>query len=101
VEEYKMNFRKENKDNQNNTGHSPMKHMLHMVLCCGIPIVIIFLLPFIASVSPATAGFLGLITPFICPIMMGGMMLMMFGKKKSSCCDPTKTEPNNNEIPMR
>ncbi|MDF2909047.1 MAG: uncharacterized protein K0R34_4368, partial [Herbinix sp.] len=62
--------------------HSPMKHMLHMILCCGLPIVIIAMLPFIASVSPAMAGLLGVVAPFICPVMMGGMMIMMFRGNK-------------------
>ncbi len=96
-----MNFRNNNKEKNNAHEHSPMKHMLHMVLCCGLPIVIISLLPFIAGFSPALAGILGVISPFICPIMMGVMMFMMFGKKKSSCCDETKTEINSNELPVK
>jgi len=93
-----MNFSKSNKEKQNSNGHSPQKHMLHMVLCCGLPIAIILSLPFVAGISPGIAGILGVIAPFICPIMMGGMMLMMFSKKKSSCCDETKTETNSSEI---
>lgn len=62
--------------------HSPVKHMLHMVLCCGLPILIIMSLPFIGRYSPAIATLLGVIAPFICPIMMGGMVFMMFGGKK-------------------
>ncbi len=78
----------EKKEGHSNHSHNPMKHMLHMVLCCGIPIVILFALPFVATVSPAIAGILGFIAPFICPVMMGGMMFMMFRKEKpGSCCD--------------
>lgn len=95
-----MNFSRGNKEKRGTQGHSPVKHMIHMALCCGLPIVIILSLPFIAKISPATAGVLGLITPFICPIMMGGMMFMMFGKKKSSCCD-TKTEINNEDLSVK
>lgn len=77
--------------------HTPMKHMLHMVLCCGIPIVIVLSLPLIARFSPAVAGVLGLIAPFLCPIMMGGMLFMMLGRKnKASCCD--KSTKIENEI---
>ena len=93
-----MNINNDNNGKHDTHGHSPMKHMLHMILCCGIPIVIILSLPFIARFSPVTAGFLGIIAPFICPIMMGGMIFMMFGKKKSSCCDETKPEIENNEV---
>lgn len=81
-----------NKKENKSHGHSPMKHMLHMILCCGLPILIILSLPFVASVNPAAAGFLGIISPFICPVMMGGMLLMMFRGNKHSCCDETKAE---------
>ncbi|MDF2907320.1 MAG: uncharacterized protein K0R34_2641 [Herbinix sp.] len=84
-----------NKKNQSEKEHSPMKHMLHMILCCGLPIVIIAMLPFIASFSPAMAGLLGVIAPFICPVMMGGMMIMMFRGNKKSCCAESKVEANN------
>lgn len=53
------------------------KHLLHMVLCCGLPVLILFLVPFIARVNPGVAGILGLIAPFICPLIMGGMVFMM------------------------
>lgn len=77
--------------------HNPMKHMLHMILCCGLPMLIIFTLPFIAKVSPAAAGILGLISPFICPIMMGGMLFFMFRKDKASCCEEKKKEISVNQ----
>jgi hypothetical protein len=57
-----------------------------MILCCGLPIIIILSLPFIAGFSPAAAGVLGVITPFICPVMMGGMLLMMFRGNRHNCC---------------
>ena len=93
-----MNFRSSNKEKRNNHGHSPMRHMLHMVLCCGLPIVIILSLPFVAGICPGIAVILGVVAPFICPVMMGGMMLMMFSKNKSSCCEETKIETNRSEI---
>lgn len=79
-----------NKNEHGSKEHSPLKHMLHMVLCCGLPIIILSSLPFIASISPVLAGALGIIAPFICPIMMGGMMFMMFCGSKRSCCDEKK-----------
>ena len=56
--------------------HSPLKHALMMALCCGLPIILIWLLPSIVSIFPAAAG-LGAIIPFLCPIMMIPMMFMM------------------------
>lgn len=94
-----MNFNIHKEEEQGTRKYSPLKHMLHMVLCCGLPIIIIFLLPFIAKFSPGGATLLGVIAPFICPIMMGGMMLMMFrGRKKSNCCSDKKPDIDNNEV---
>lgn len=92
-----MNIFKNKKDNSSK-GHSPIKHMLHMILCCGLPIVIIAALPFIAGFSPAIAGVLGVIAPFICPVMMGGMLFMMFRGNKHSCCEEKKVDANS-ELP--
>jgi hypothetical protein len=67
-----------------------------MLVCCGLPIAIIGLLPIISRYSPSTSRILGFVAPFICPLMMVGMVFMMSaGKKKSSCCD--KTSDNTNE----
>lgn len=82
-----------NKEGKSN--HSPLKHMLHMMLCCGLPIVIVSLLPLITKVSPSAAGIVARIAPFICPIMMISMMVMMMrGSKEKSCCGSKK----NNDI---
>ena len=93
-----MNCHKDNKDNKESNEthkHSPLKHMLHMVLCCGLPIVIIGLLPFISRFSPGTSRMLTVITPFICPLMMLLMIpMMMGGNKKKSCCDNKSNEVN-------
>jgi archaellum biogenesis protein FlaJ (TadC family) len=69
-------------DNKNNGKDSGIKHLLHMILCCAIPIVIIFVLPLISGINPRVAGLLSIITPFICPVMMGGMILIMLRKNK-------------------
>ena len=90
-----MNINSNDQGEHETHNHSPLKHMIHMIICCGLPIVIIFSLPFIARFNPGVAVGLGVIAPFICPIMMGGMMFMMFsGKKKASCCDDKKKEIN-------
>lgn len=96
-----MNIFRDRKDNSHKE-HSPMKHMLHMILCCGIPMLILLSLPFIARFSPVIAGLLGFIAPFICPIMMGSMIFMLFRRERHSCCEEAKTEstptlPQNNE----
>lgn len=81
----------ENNESKRTHNHSPIKHMLHMILCCGLPILIFASLPFISRVSPGTSRILAVIAPFICPIMMMGMIPMMLGggnkNKKSSCCE--------------
>ncbi|MDF2542095.1 MAG: uncharacterized protein K0S47_1813 [Herbinix sp.] len=82
-----MNLFKNKKNNLSSHGHSPLKHMFHMLLCCGLPILIIMSLPVVAGFSPIIASFLGLIAPLICPLMMGGMLFMMFRKNKNSCCE--------------
>ncbi len=80
-----------NKEDNKGHNHSPIKHMLHMILCCGLPILIFAALPFISRFSPGSSRILAVIAPFICPIMMIGMIPMMLGRgnnnKKSSCCE--------------
>lgn len=89
----------EKQEGQGSKNHGPIKHMLHMLICCGLPILIIGLLPYIARFSPGISMILGFIAPFICPIMMGGMMFMMFKgnghKKKSTCRDKKENETND------
>jgi hypothetical protein len=80
----------ENKEKKTSQGHNPMKHMLHMILCCGLPIVIVGLLPLITKVSPGAAGVVSRIVPYLCPIMMISMMVMMIGgNKRKDCCSNT------------
>lgn len=86
-----MNCHGNSKNEKGVHNHSLLKHMLHMAICCGLPIIIVGALPIIARFSPATAGIIGKITPFLCPIMMILMLPMMLrGNKKSSCCSPAK-----------
>lgn len=73
--------------------------MLHMIICCGLPLLIIALLPMVAIYSPRVSVFLGFVAPFICPIMMIGIIFMMFkgnrNKGKSTCCDKKENETND------
>lgn len=79
--------------------HNPLKHMLHMVLCCGLPIVIISFLPLIARFSPDTGNVIEKIVPFLCPIMMTSMVLMMSrGSGKENCCDNSNKDHNKKSI---
>lgn len=94
-----MNCHGDNKEKQGNLKHSPLKHMLHMAICCGLPIIIIGLLPIITKLSPSAGSVIGKVTPFLCPIMMIFMMPMMMGShKKGSCCDTKKTNTNSKEV---
>lgn len=82
-----MNCHDDNKDSKVTHNHSPLKHMLHMILCCGLPIVVLALLPIISGFSPAAGNLVSKIVPFLCPIMMISMILMMLGgNKNKSCC---------------
>ena len=65
------------------------KHLLHMALCCGLPLLILLALPLIGY-----KGILLNIAPFICPIMMLVMMTMMMRGNGRSChhSEPKSTE---------
>ena len=88
-----MNCHGDNKGKQGGHKHSPLKHMLHMIICCGLPIVVVGFLPLISKVSPGAGNFVSRIVPFLCPLMMIGMIPMMLGgNKEKDCCDNAKEE---------
>lgn len=60
--------------------HKHKGHMLHMILCCGLPLLILLVLPLLGY-----KGVLLSIAPFICPIMMLVMIPMMMKGHGSSC----------------
>lgn len=98
-----MNCHGDNKGNPGNHNvnhnHSPLKHMLHLILCCGLPIVLVALLPLISRLSPGAGSAVSKIVPFLCPLMMIGMIPMMFGgNKKGGCCDNKNKDHNNVEM---
>lgn len=93
-----MNCHGNNKNSANEKGNGHkghLPHMLMMALCCGIPVIIILLVPLIGSiVSPGISKVLLGIAPFLCPLMMILMMPMMFksnkDKDKNSDCHQNK-----------
>lgn len=96
-----MNHNVDNKGKHEGHNHSPLKHMLHMILCCGLPLVIVAFLPLISRISPSASNAVSRIVPFLCPIMMVGMMFTMMGgsgSKKKSCCENTNEENETKKI---
>lgn len=94
-----MNCHGNNKNKQNSHNHNPLKHMLHMVICCGLPLILVGLLPAISRLSPSASIIIGKITPFLCPLMMIFMIPMMIGSnKKSNCCDNKNTNVDNKDL---
>lgn len=87
-----MNYHENNKNGENKK-HNPMKHMLMMVLCCGLPFIIVGALSFINVGTGFKVAISG-IAPFICPIMM---VLMMFKDSKHESCCSGKKEVNENQ----
>ncbi|SFC50788.1 hypothetical protein [Clostridium uliginosum] len=84
-----MNCHRNNK-NKECKKHNLIKHMLMMVLCCGLPLILIVMLPFINIGGGFKATIVG-IAPFICPLMMLLMIPMMFkGMKHGNCCSRKK-----------
>ncbi|EQB86142.1 hypothetical protein J2Z44_002700 [Clostridium punense] len=79
-------------NNETNKKHSPIKHMLMMVLCCGLPFLIIGAIPLL-NIGGGFKALLLTISPFICPIMMLFMIPMMFKSMKGgSCCSGKEGE---------
>lgn len=76
--------------NGENKKHNPIKHMLMMVLCCGLPFLLVAVLPFL-NIGGGFKALITGITPFICPLMMLLMIPMMFrGMKNGGCCAEKK-----------
>lgn len=79
-------------NDENKSKHSSMKHMLLMILCCGLPILIAVLIPFL-NISNTLRLTLGSITPFLCSIMMIFMIPMMIKHFKSDkSCGEDKSD---------
>lgn len=89
-------------ENHKGHKHSPLNHMIHMIICCGLPMLIVGFLPLIARVNPGAVSFISKIVPFLCPIMMVGMIFSMMGgmgnSKKKSCCEDSNEESTSKQI---
>lgn len=80
-----MNYCEHEQDHKDCKGGKVKRHMphwLHMVLCCGIPVILLLLLPYIGRLMPGSSKILALVIPFICPVMMGFMMFSMIRTKR-------------------
>ena len=87
-----------NNNNQNKKHKGHMSHMLMMALCCGAPLIILLVVPFlINNGGAAIAKPLATIAPFICPIMMVFMIPMMLkghnnSAQKDECHENSKID---------
>jgi len=93
-----MNCCKNSKDvndekHDHKKGHMP--HMIMMALCCGAPILLFLLLPFISKLIPGSYGVLALIAPFLCPLLMLPMMISMLRERKDDQNKLHSIENNN------
>lgn len=72
--------------------HGPMNHMLMMVICCGLPILLLIALPFSGIFGARFKFTLASTIPFLCPVMMLLMIPMMMKSSKDGkpCCDEKK-----------
>ena len=74
-----------------NQGHSYMKHMWMMAVCCGLPIMGFLAIGVLGITMPSLETVLLL----VCPIGMVGMMYMMHRDsqgKAGSCCGSEEAE---------
>lgn len=61
-----------------------MPHMLMMALCCGLPILLIALIPLIGRFIPGISNSVYLLPLLLCPLMMIPMMIGGMRDKKES-----------------
>ncbi len=79
---------------QDKNGHgdhnSGIGHMLMMLLCCGLPILIVALLPLLRGIPGIDR--LAKYSFLLCPIMMIPMMFMMGNKARTKRRQPREDE---------
>ncbi|WP_298844923.1 hypothetical protein [Clostridium sp.] len=84
-----MNNQVNNKEkNNSNRGHSSTRHILMMVLCCGLPILLIAVLPLLKIWNSAFGVTLISIIPFLCPLIM--LLMMLKNSKRNKSCHDNK-----------
>lgn len=75
-------------DGSRNTRHSHKKHMLIMLICCLLPMAILFLVP----VLKLNSGFISKVLPYLvlllCPL--GHLLMMGMMGRKSDCAQHEK-----------
>lgn len=93
-----MNCHGNNKKVGHGKKNNPLKHMLMMVLCCGLPLLIVSVVPLLGITNTAVRTTIAGITPFVCPIMMVVMIPMMLrhSKGEKDCCG--KNYGNDTEL---
>lgn len=97
-----MNSRKNNiqDENKKHKLSSPLKYIGMMGACCLLPILIAGLIPLLQLNNLGGTRLLSVISPFICPIIMGIMMISMLkGKKGRNCCSHHPKEESNDSQP--
>jgi len=81
-----MNCHKNNHDEKNTQENEHKKHrnhMLLMVLCCALPIVVLFALPLLKINNAGLNKILPFLTLMLCPLMHVLMIPMMMRKDKN------------------
>ena len=73
------------------------KHGLLMLVCCLIPLGIVFVLPYLGFQVGGVGRFASIGIALICPLMHLGLLAYLFkGNRNSSCC--TKEDANNQTL---
>lgn len=86
-----MNHHEDKKEKPRTHKHNPLHHI---IIRCGLPILILVSIPIIAKYNVGLASILGMIVP----VMMVGMLLTMLGrKKKEKYCSNKESNPVTEE----
>lgn len=86
-----------NNNNRNSNGHghgvhNHLGHMWMMLLCCGLPVIVLAVISLLGTGFPGVRTALYGILPFLCPVMMIAMLPMMFIRGKNNGRDQRGTD---------